>query len=30
MMVSNEEKATEVTNTNLERLKKAGDRLAYL
>jgi len=30
MMVSNEEKATEVTNANLERLKKAGDRLAYL
>ena len=30
MMVSNEEKATEVTNLNLERLKKAGDRLAYL
>lgn len=30
MMVSNEEKAKEVTNTNLERLKKAGDRLAYL
>ena len=30
MMVSNEEKADEVTNTNLERLKKAGDRLAYL
>lgn len=30
MMVSNEEKALEVTNGNLERLKKAGDRLAYL
>ena len=30
MMVSNEEKADEVTNANLERLKKAGDRLAYL
>jgi len=30
MMVSNEEKATEITNNNLERLKKAGDRLAYL
>ena len=30
MMVSNEEKANEVTNKNLERLKKAGDRLAYL
>ena len=30
MMVSNEEKANEITNNNLERLKKAGDRLAYL
>jgi hypothetical protein len=30
MMVSNEEKASEITNLNLERLKKAGDRLAYL
>jgi hypothetical protein len=30
MMVSNEEKATEITNKTLERLKKAGDRLAYL
>ena len=30
MLVSNEEKATEITNTNLERLKKAGDRVAYL
>jgi hypothetical protein len=30
MMVSNEEKALEITNTNLERLKKAGDRIAYL
>ena len=30
MQVSNEEKATEITNTNLERLKKAGDRIAYL
>jgi hypothetical protein len=30
MLVSNEEKATEITNTNLERLKKAGDRIAYL
>ncbi len=30
MMVSNEEKADKVTNDNLERLKKAGDRLAYL
>ena len=30
MMVSNEEKATEITNTNLEKLKKAGDRVAYL
>jgi hypothetical protein len=30
MLVSNEEKATEITNKNLERLKKAGDRVAYL
>lgn len=30
MLVSNEEKATEITNKNLERLKKAGDRIAYL
>lgn len=30
MLVSNEEKATEITNANLERLKKAGDRIAYL
>ena len=30
MMVSNEELADKVTNENLERLKKAGDRLAYL
>ena len=30
MLVSNEEKATEITNLNLERLKKAGDRVAYL
>jgi hypothetical protein len=30
MMVSNEELATKITNKNLERLKKAGDRLAYL
>jgi hypothetical protein len=30
MMVSNEEKATEITNNNLEKLKKAGDRMAYL
>jgi hypothetical protein len=30
MMVSNKEKADKVTNDNLERLKKAGDRLAYL
>ena len=30
MMVSNEEKANEITIKNLERLKKAGDRLAYL
>ena len=29
-MVSNKEKADKVTNDNLERLKKAGDRLAYL
>lgn len=30
MLVSNEEKAREITETNLERLKKAGDRIAYL
>ena len=30
MLVSNEEKAREITTTNLERLKKAGDRVAYL
>ena len=30
MFVSNEEKAKEVTESNLERLKKAGDRVAYL
>jgi hypothetical protein len=30
MLVSNEEKADRITNDNLERLKKAGDRVAYL
>ena len=30
MLVSNEEKALEITTVNLERLKKAGDRVAYL
>jgi hypothetical protein len=30
MLVSDEEKATQITNDNLERLKKAGDRIAYL
>lgn len=30
MLVSNEELATKITNDNLERLKKAGDRIAYL
>lgn len=30
MLVSNEEKADKITNENLERLKKAGDRIAYL
>jgi hypothetical protein len=30
MLVSNDEKATKITNDNLERLKKAGDRIAYL
>jgi len=30
MMVSNQELADKVTTDNLERLKKAGDRLAYL
>jgi hypothetical protein len=30
MLVSNEEKAENITTSNLERLKKAGDRIAYL
>jgi hypothetical protein len=30
MLVSNEEKAIQITTSNLERLKKAGDRVAYL
>jgi hypothetical protein len=30
MLVSDFEKATSITNNNLERLKKAGDRVAYL
>jgi hypothetical protein len=30
MLVSNEEKATQITNDNLNRLKKAGDRIAFL
>ena len=30
MMVSNEELATKITNDNLEKLRKAGDRMAYL
>jgi hypothetical protein len=30
MLVSNQDKAKEITETNLERLKKAGDRIAYL
>jgi hypothetical protein len=30
MLVSNEDKATQITNDNLDRLKKAGDRIAYL
>jgi hypothetical protein len=30
MLVSDEEKADKITNENLERLKKAGDRVAYL
>jgi len=30
MLVSNEEKALQITNDNLTRLKKAGDRIAYL
>jgi hypothetical protein len=30
MLVSNDEKAKEITTFNLERLKKAGDRIAYL
>lgn len=30
MLISDEEKAKEITINNLERLKKAGDRIAYL
>ena len=30
MLVSNEEKANEITTKDLDRLKKAGDRIAYL
>src|SRR6478736_2762723 len=30
MLVSNEEKANKITDDNLARLKKAGDRIAYL
>jgi len=30
MLVSDEEKANQITISNLERLKKAGDRIAYL
>jgi hypothetical protein len=30
MLVSDEELATKITNDNLDRLKKAGDRIAYL
>lgn len=30
MLVSNEEKADRITNDNLDRLKRAGDRVAYL
>jgi len=30
MLVSNEDLATKITNDNLDRLKKAGDRIAYL
>jgi len=30
MLVSNEEKAKEITTKNLERLKRAGDRIAFL
>jgi hypothetical protein len=30
MLVSNEEKALQITQTNLEQKKKAGDRMAYL
>lgn len=30
MLVSDEQKALEITTANLERLKKAGDRVAYL
>jgi hypothetical protein len=30
MLISNQEKADQITTANLERLKKAGDRIAYL
>jgi len=30
MLVSNEQKANDITDSNLKRLKKAGDRIAYL
>ena len=30
MLVSDEEKADRITNENLDRLKRAGDRVAYL
>jgi hypothetical protein len=30
MLVSNEEKANKITDSDLDRLKKAGDRIAYL
>jgi hypothetical protein len=30
MLVSNEDLATEITDNNLDRLRKAGDRMAYL
>lgn len=30
MLISNQEKADEITTKNLDRLKKAGDRIAYL
>lgn len=30
MLISNEQKALEITDTNIERLRRAGDKIAYL